>query len=110
MPVAAKKLPHRLIWADLDPAYLRRLVAMARDEDLAGLGLRVKPRQPGDQSTAALPATKRPARADIVARTSLIACGLPLVPLILAAYGGDASVRLGTPDGRAVAAGGVLAT
>jgi nicotinate-nucleotide pyrophosphorylase (carboxylating) len=103
-------LLHRLTWADLDPVYLRRLVAMARDEDLAGLGLRVKPRHTGDRSTAALPATKLRARADLVARTPLIACGLPLVALILEAYGGDANARLHTRDGRAVAAGGLLAT
>ncbi len=115
MPAAIKTLLHRLAWADLDPTYLRRLVAMARDEDLAGLGLRVKPRLTGDLSTSALawhghPARIRSARADLVARTPLIACGLPLIPLILAAYAGRATVKLHARDGRAVPASGVLAT
>ncbi len=109
---AAAKILHRLAWADLDPSNLRRLVTMARDEDLAGLGLRVKPRRTGDRSTAALArsATARTGRADLVAREPLIACGLPLIPLILAAYGGQTAARLRVRDGRAVPAGGILAT
>jgi nicotinate-nucleotide pyrophosphorylase (carboxylating) len=127
MRAASQQLLHRLAWADLDPAYLRRLVAMARDEDLAGLGLRVKPHRTGDRSTAVLPGSARTASADLVARTTLIACGLPLLPLILAAYGGASTkqnwrsniknpvfarvrVQLRARDGRAVPAGGVLAT
>ncbi len=106
----AASLLHRLAWADLDPAYLRRLVAMARDEDLAGLGLRVKPRRTGDCSTAVLPMPKRGARAVLIARKPMVACGLPLIPLILAAYGGRATIKVRHRDGRAVAAGGVLAT
>jgi nicotinate-nucleotide pyrophosphorylase (carboxylating) len=110
MPAIAQTLLRRLAWSDLDPAHLRRLVAMARDEDLAGLGLRVKPRRTGDRSTAALRATARAARAELVARAPLIACGLPLVPLILSAYHGRATVKFRVRDGRAVPAGGVLAT
>lgn len=124
MSVNAETLLRRLAWDDLDPGHLRRLVEMARDEDLAGLGLRVKPRRTGDQSTAALadawvgpdvvppgrPRAPRESHADLVAREPLIACGLPLIPTILAAYGGGAVVQLHARDGRAVAAGGVLAT
>ncbi len=123
---AVAKLLHRLAWTDLDPAYLGRLVAIARDEDLAGLGLRVKPRRTGDCSTAALRVTARQACADLVARTPLVPCGLPLIPLILAAYApgsatrhpktktqnrtAPATVQLRSRDGRAVPAGAVLAT
>ena len=107
---AAANLLRRLAWADLDPAYLRQLVAMARDEDLAGHGLRRKPRRTGDWSTATLPATGRLARADLVARTPITVCGLPLVPLILAAYGEGGTVRFRARDGRVLPAGGVLAT
>ncbi len=124
MSVNAETLLRRLSWDDLDPGHLRRLVEMARDEDLAGLGLRVKPRRTGDQSTAALaaawvgpdvvppgrPRAPRESHADLVAREPLIACGLPLIPTILAAYGGGAVMQLHARDGRAVAAGGVLAT
>ncbi len=124
MRAAAARLLHRLTWADLDPVYLRRLIAMARDEDLAGLGLRIRPGRTGDQSTSALagawlrPAksaatrSSRPrfAQADLVAREALVACGLPLIPLILSAYPGRAKVRFRVRDGGAVAAGDVLAT
>jgi nicotinate-nucleotide pyrophosphorylase (carboxylating) len=112
MPAAAKSLLHRLAWADLAPAYLHQLITLARDEDLAGLGLRTKPRRTGDQSTGALSLSTRPrtGHADLVAREPLIACGLPLIPLILAAYGGRATARLHLRDGRPVPAGGVLAT
>ena len=54
MPALADTLLKRLSWDDLDLASLRKLIELARDEDLAGLGLRVKPRVTGDRSTAAL--------------------------------------------------------
>jgi nicotinate-nucleotide pyrophosphorylase (carboxylating) len=109
--VRANPLFHRLVWADLDPAYLRRLILQARDEDLVGLGLRVRPQRRGDCSTAALslPKKTRPARAELVARQPLVACGLPLVPLILAAYGGGARMRPVAREGLPVRAGAVLA-
>lgn len=111
MPAPADTLLQRLSWDDLDLAYLRRLVEQARDEDLAGLGLRVKPSAAGDRSTASLVATTRAGSADLVARQPLTACGLPLVSLILSAYGpGVASVQLRARDGRAFARGDVLAT
>lgn len=110
--VRANPLLHRLAWADLDPAYLRRLVLQARDEDLAGLGLRVRPQRREDCSTAALSLPKkiRPARAELVARQPLVACGLPLVPLILAAYGGRARMRVVAREGQPIRPGAVLAT
>ncbi len=107
---AAKALIKRLSWKELDPAHLRRLVEMARDEDLAGLGLRRRPRTTGDRSTASIAATPRRGSADLVAREPLTVCGLPLVPLILAAYGPAASVRLRARDGDRAPAGAVLAT
>lgn len=113
MPPAAADLDRlllRLTWADLDPAYLRRLIEFARDEDLAGLGLRQKPSRTGDRSTAALATPPRLGRAHLVARTALVVCGLPLLPLILAAYGARASVQPLTRDGHTAAAGDVLAT
>ena len=113
MPPAAADLDRlllRLTWADLDLAYLRRLIEFARDEDLAGLGLLQKPARTGDRSTAALATPPRLGRAHLVARTPLIVCGLPLLPLILAAYGTRAAVQPLTRDGHAAAAGDVLAT
>ncbi|MDR0353223.1 MAG: carboxylating nicotinate-nucleotide diphosphorylase [Opitutaceae bacterium] len=107
---AAKVLIKRLSWKDLDPVYLRRLVAMARDEDLAGLGLRHRPRATGDRSTASIAAAPRKSSSNLVAREPLTVCGLPLVPLILAAYGRPAGVRPRVQDGARVPAGAVLAT
>lgn len=110
MPAPADTLLKRLAWDDLDLAALRRLVEIARDEDLAGLGLRVKPRATGDRSTAALATPPRQGSADLVARQPLVVCGLPLIPVILAAYGGNASVQPRARDGRVLAKGDVLAT
>jgi nicotinate-nucleotide pyrophosphorylase (carboxylating) len=127
MPLAAQSLSRRLRWADLDLVYLRRLVGQACDEDLAGLGLRLPPARKGDCSTAALAwsGKLRPACADLVAREPLTACGLPLVPIILAAYEAacatpgskrqardraEAKILCRVRDGAHVTAGGVLAT
>jgi nicotinate-nucleotide pyrophosphorylase (carboxylating) len=112
MPAAAslERLLLRLTWDDLDRAHLRHLVELARDEDLAGLGLLKKPAHTGDRSTAALAAPPCLGRAHLVARTELVVCGLPLVPLILSAYGTRASVQPRLRDGRRAAPGDVLAT
>ena len=108
-PPSAKRLLHRLQWADLDVAYLRRLVEIARDEDLAGLGLRRRPRRTGDLSTASVAGARRQSTAVLVAREPLVACGLGLVPLVLTAYGGRVTARFRVSDGAAVSAGGILA-
>ena len=84
--------------------------ARSSSRDLAGLGLRVKPRVTGDRSTAALATAPRQGSADIVAREPLTTCGLPLIPLILSVYGGNASVQLRARDGRTLKKGEVLAT
>ncbi len=110
MPPVADTLLKRLSWDDLDVTHLRRFVEMARDEDLAGLGLREKPRATGDRSTASLATAPRQGSADLVAREPLAACGLPLIPLILSVYGGTATAQLRVKDGRALKKGDVIAT
>ncbi len=107
---SAELLIQRLRWDDLDPAHLRRLVEMARDEDLAGLGLWPRPLRTGDLSTACLKTPARPGAAALVARQPLVACGLRLVPLILSVFGGRAAAQFGARDGAAVPAGARLAT
>ncbi|MDD2765043.1 MAG: nicotinate-nucleotide diphosphorylase [Opitutaceae bacterium] len=107
---SAEKLIQRLQWDDLDQAYLRRLVEIARDEDLAGLGLSRRPLHTGDLSTASLPAAPRQGAALLVAREPLVVCGLRLVPLVLSAFGGRVTVQFGARDGTSVPAGGTLAT
>jgi len=109
-PISAEQLLHRLSWDDLDPGYLRRLVEMAREEDLAGLGLRRRPAQPGDRSAPAPAAAPRYASAALVAREPLVVCGLRLVPLVLAAFEGRVDAQVAARDGARVPAGRVLAT
>lgn len=106
----SESLIKRLTWDELDLAYLRRLVEIAREEDLAGLGLRHKPRKTGDRSTASITTTPRQSAADLVAREPMVVCGLPLLPLILKAYGGNAVAQFCTRDGATVQPGDVLAT
>jgi nicotinate-nucleotide pyrophosphorylase (carboxylating) len=108
-PASAEKLIQRLQWGDLDVAYLRRLVEIARDEDLAGLGLRKRPARTGDLSTASVSAPPRQSSAALVAREPLVACGLGLVPQILSVYGGRVTAQFSVRDGAAVPAGRVLA-
>src|SRR5262245_8732811 len=96
----------RISWDDIDLAYVRRLIEIARDEDLSGLGLRTRPHRTGDCSTASIAAAPRQSSADLVAREPLVACGLPLLSLIISSYGGGANVQLRTRDGSAVEAGG----
>ncbi len=104
-----ERLLLRLTWHDLDLAYLRRLVELARDEDLEGAGLLKKPARTGDRSTAALATTPRLGRARLVARTTLVVCGLPLLPLVLSAYGARATARPCLRDGATAAPGDTLA-
>ena len=106
----AETLIKRLTWDDLDGVYLRRLIEIARDEDLAGLGLRERPKQTGDRSTGSIARAPRQGSANLVAREAMVACGLPLISLILAAYGGNASVQLRAKDGRSLEKGEILAT
>lgn len=115
MPAASRAelsetLIRRLTWDDLDLSYMRRLIEIARDEDLSGLGLRVRPRATGDRSTESLTAAPRVGSADLVTREPAVICGLALVPLILSVYGGKATAQLRARDGQRVEAGHVLAT
>ena len=103
-------LLHRLSWDDLDRSYLRRLIEIARDEDLAGLGLLKTPDQPGDHSTGSIQSPPRLAEAHLTARQDLTVCGLPLLSLILSVYGPGSSVQLPTRDGAQLCRGDRLAT
>jgi len=104
-----RHLTQRVRWNDLDPAHLRQLIALARDEDLAGAGLRHRPRQTGDVTTAS---QRLPVRSSaiLVAREELVVCGLPLVPFVLRAYGRNARVNPHVRDGAVVPRGSVIAT
>ncbi len=109
-PSLSEALLRRLEWDDLDLAHVRRLIAMARDEDLGGLGLLKRPANPADNSTGSLPSAPRIADAQLVARQDLVASGLPLLSLILSAYGEGSRAQLHVRDGSLVTAGTTLAT
>ena len=82
---------------------------MARDEDLAGAGLLVRPPRAGDATTAGQRLTGT-GTADLVAREELVVCGLGLVSIVLDAYGRGCTVEARVKDGTLVAAGTVVAT
>lgn len=102
------RLVRRLRWDEIDPAWLRRLAEMARDEDLRGAGL-VHPPARGGDATSELIAPGSRGRARIVARAPMVVAGLGLLEPILAVYGGNARARLVVRDGARVAAGETLA-
>lgn len=110
MRTSSDPLLQRLTWDDLDKTYLRQLVQNARDEDLNGLGLRSPPARHGDASTASVRGGSRVAEADVVAREPMVVCGLPLVPLILTAYGGRCQVQFHAQDGANIDSRETLAT
>ena len=106
--VGRDRLSQRLAWEDLDQGFLGQLIARARDEDLAGAGLRRRPAASGDPSARSLAGPEEGA-AHVVAREDLVVCGLPLLPLVLSVYGNDAKATPLADDGERVGAGTVLA-
>ncbi len=102
------RLVRRLRWEELDPAWHTRLATLARDEDVAGGGLRSAPVRPGDPSAALLGGERR-ARARLVSRADCVLAGLGLLEPILAVYGGRCRVDLRAGDGMHVSRGIVLA-
>ena len=100
----------RLRWDELDTTYLRQLIANARDEDLAGLGLASPPARTGDASTEILAAQGKTSHARLVSRNECVVCGLKLIPLILEAYGNGAQLTAHCADGQELPSGGTLAS
>lgn len=107
-PEQLARLARRLSWEEIDPAWLRRLAEMARAEDLAGEGLRVRPDRPGDATSALIRPGLRGA-AKVVARHALVPAGLALIPVILGVFGEGARCRLLAADGKPAAPGEALA-
>ncbi len=101
---SSSDLKRQLCWDDLDQDYLRQIVGLAKIEDLAGAGLKNPPNQLGDVTTVLMPEGAN-GTARLIARESLIVCGLGLAPLILEAYGGTAQFKTDLKDGDPVAAG-----
>lgn len=107
-PGQTDRLVRRLRWAELDQAWLRKLIELARDEDWAGAGLALRPARPGDPS-AALLAGDRWARAKMVARHPMVVAGLGLIPLVLSAYGPQCHGLAKVAEGTSVSAGTTVA-
>lgn len=108
----APGLCHQLAWNEIDPAYLKALVTLARDEDIAGTGLcaAMRPAQAGDPTTDTTAPKGKIATAKFVARKPCTLAGLALVPVILDVYGGKVSAQMNVSDGESVPAGTVIGT
>ncbi|RME67825.1 MAG: carboxylating nicotinate-nucleotide diphosphorylase [Verrucomicrobia bacterium] len=103
-------LCERIGWNDIDPQWVRRLIRMARSEDLAGAGLAAKPAHTGDVTTRAV-VRRGSGRAELRARRPLTLCGLPLLPLILEVYRvPDATFKPAARDGDRLPAGALIGT
>lgn len=109
-PRIARRLARQLSWEDLDPDAVRQLVRLARMEDLEGWGLAIPPAQSGDITSQLLPRGTEAATAHLCAREDLLTCGLPMVPLVLAAYGGETTFVRQVEDGTRCSAGTILGT
>lgn len=109
---AMSGMAHRLAWEKIDPAYIEKIVTLARDEDVAGEGLvaSLRPVRAGDPTTEISAPRGKNAAADLVARKPCTLSGLSMIPAILKIYGGNASAEFFAKDGDAVPAGTVVAT
>lgn len=107
-PLIAKRLARQIRWEDLDPGAIQSLIGLARREDLEGWGLAIRPANPGDLTSRLLPRRSAPARASLVARESLVVCGLRLAQWILDAYGREVQFTAATQDGTRLDKGGLL--
>ncbi|MFO7725625.1 MAG: carboxylating nicotinate-nucleotide diphosphorylase [Oceanipulchritudo sp.] len=107
-PSLAKQLARRISWDDINPDTVRHLIDLARAEDLHGLGLSPPPAHGGDLASSLLRKSPKQAAAALTARQPLVACGLPLVPMILEAYGGESAFEPACQDGDSCPAGSAL--
>ena len=108
-PAALSHFRQRLSWDDLDKDAIRKLVRLAVEEDLYGKGLISEATQTGDQTTISMGVSGQ-GTAAIVAREPLVACGLPMIPLILEEFEVEnAAVENSKSDGDEVETGETLA-
>lgn len=104
---------HKISWSEIDEEYIRRIVEIARSEDIDGFGLKSKPSQKRDLSTDTLtPSTLGSAM--LVARHEMVLCGLNLIKIILDFYSKsdkekECTVKLIAHDGDKVQKGAEIA-
>ena len=84
-------MAHQLTWEKIDPAYIEKVVCLARDEDTAGEGLiaPMRPARAGDPTTEVSAPRGKVAAADLVARKPCTLSGLSMLASILKIYGGN---------------------
>lgn len=99
----------RLTWSDLDPAPIRALIELAKNEDLNGVGLSSGTSTPGDHSSQLLPPSQH-VEAQLTARTPITPCGIHLAPLVLSAYSDQLAFSATCEDGDSLHAGDTIGT
>ena len=104
-----QKFLHRVRFQDLSRDYLIQLVELAQREDLQGAGLADEPTAQGDITSRLLGPSAR-GTALLVAREPLVACGIPLVPIILECYSENLKFDPATSDGCHLSTGQHLGT
>lgn len=101
------------LWSELiDPAALRALLTLARDEDLGrglGSGVGHDQRHSGDVTSQLAIEAGRRGRALLRPRSAGVVAGLRAVPTVVELFGFRGSIEVGSIDGSACAAGEVLA-
>ncbi len=108
---AKSHLFRQLSWDDLDPVYLRQLILIAKEEDFEGSGLVALPKVVGDVSTNSLKLDESfESEASIVARSEFVIAGLPLVPIVLNAYGEGCVYKQEVEEGSPVHENEILAS
>ena len=97
----------RVRWEDLDREYLEDLSRRCRGEELAGFGFHSPPSAMGDRTTKALD-LNGVGEAELVARESMVVCGLGMISILLDEFGGEAVCETNHQDGDAVKPGSKL--
>ncbi|MFP6901557.1 MAG: hypothetical protein VCA36_11480, partial [Opitutales bacterium] len=98
---------HRVCWEDIDKGYLADLARRCRQEDLEGSGLSRPPSATGDRTTEAL-GLDGMGEAILVARASMVICGMDIISILLDEFGGDAACEINRQDGESVESGSKL--
>lgn len=78
----ADHLIHRISWDEIDENDIRKIIEIARAEDIHGAGLKSKPPQTRDLTTDTL-APSTIGSVMLVARQEMVLCGLHLIKIIL---------------------------
>ena len=96
-------------WEDLDLKPIHALIDLAVAEDLQGSGLKTKPDQTGDASSALLPSGQH-FTATLKTRGPMTLCGARLAPEVLAAFHPQLKFEALAHDGEILAKGDSIGT